>query len=106
MDFPDVYEDEIDIYFWQIALVVFVLAVIFYFLFKKKKKKPKDINEDKADEVLAFIKKQGGRVTQKDIRKQFPVSEAKISLVITELEDKKLVKRIKRGRGNIIILNK
>jgi len=57
------------------------------------------------ENVLDFIKKNGGRVTQKDIRKQFPSSEAKISLIITELESKKLVRKIKKGRGNVIVLN-
>ena len=42
----------------------------------------------------------------KDIRKAFGLSEAKASLIITELEHKNLVKRIKKGRGNVIILNK
>ena len=41
---------------------------------------------------------------QKDIRKNFPSSEAKISLILTELEEKGIIKKIKRGRGNIIVL--
>ncbi len=56
------------------------------------------------EKVVAFIKKEGGRTTQKDIRKQFPESEAKISLMISELEAKGIIKKIKKGRGNIIIL--
>ncbi|MBI5397870.1 hypothetical protein HZB03_00255 [Candidatus Woesearchaeota archaeon] len=55
--------------------------------------------------VIAFLKREGGRTTQKDLRREIPYSEAKISLMISELEDKKLVKRIKKGRGNIIIMN-
>jgi len=55
---------------------------------------------------LKFIKKEGGRTTQKEIRKNIGLGEAKVSLIITELEHKKKVKRIKKGRGNIIILNK
>ncbi|MBI4738935.1 hypothetical protein HY772_05235 [Candidatus Woesearchaeota archaeon] len=55
--------------------------------------------------VMQFIKREGGRTTQKDLRREIPYSEAKISLMISELEHKKLVKRIKKGRGNIIILN-
>ena len=106
-DIPNIYGDELSIYWWQIIiLVVIILAVVLVIIFSKKKKKNIDIEEDKADEVLAFIKKQGGRVTQKDIRKEFPVSEAKVSLVITELEDKSLLKKIKRGRGNIVILER
>ena len=58
------------------------------------------------DTMIKIIKENNGRMTQKDIRKKIPLSEAKISLMITELEDKEIVKRIKKGRGNIIILKK
>ena len=53
-----------------------------------------------------MIRKEGGRATQKDIRKQIPLSEAKISLMLAELEHKGVVEKIKKGRGNIIILKK
>ena len=51
---------------------------------------------------MHFLDGQGGRTTQKEICKELPYSEAKISLMITELEQKQMVKRIKKGRGNII----
>ena len=53
--------------------------------------------------ILDFIKKEE-KTTQKEIRKHFPSSEAKISLVIAELEKKGLVDKIKKGRGNVIVL--
>ena len=56
--------------------------------------------------VIAIIKNNNGRTTQKEIRKEIPLSEAKISLMITELEDKGIVRKIKKGRGNVIVLNK
>src|SRR3989338_9800340 len=56
------------------------------------------------ENLIEFIKKQEGRTTQKDIRNNFTHSEAKISLMIAELEDKEIVKKLKKGRGNIIIL--
>ena len=59
---------------------------------------------DELEKVLAFIKAHR-RVTQKDIRKEFPLSEAKISLIITDLESQAKVRKIKKGRGNIIIYN-
>ena len=34
------------------------------------------------------------------------MSEAKISLMIAELEHKGLVEKIKKGRGNIVVLKK
>lgn len=55
--------------------------------------------------IIDFIKSNEGRVTQKDIRKQLPLSEAKVSLVITELEHLGKIKKIKKGRGNIIVLS-
>ena len=60
--------------------------------------------EDSTDKLLAFIRESGGRVTQKDMRKKFQLSEAKISLLIADLESKNLIRKIKRGRGNIIVL--
>jgi len=107
-DIPQIYEEAFSIYWWQVIIVVvIILLVIFVIIFSRRNKKKKiEIEGDLTNDVLSFIKKNGGRVTQKDIRKQFPVSEAKVSLVITELEDKGLLKKIKRGRGNIIILNK
>ncbi|MBS3106435.1 hypothetical protein J4419_02115 [Candidatus Woesearchaeota archaeon] len=54
--------------------------------------------------VLKIIKDEGGRATQKDIRKRLPLSEAKVSLMISELEAKGKVQKIKKGRGNIVVL--
>ena len=66
---------------------------------EKKPELPKDLQE-----LVDFIKSQDGRVTQKEIRKQFPLSEAKISLMIADLEQRGIIQKIKKGRGNIIIL--
>ena len=97
-----------------IGLILVIAAIIFFFL-KRKKKKHKaehkvEVKEDKAfddfDSVIGFIKNEGGRVTQKGIREKFPLSEAKISLMISEMEHKGLVQKIKKGRGNVIVLKK
>ncbi|TKJ16913.1 hypothetical protein CEE44_00045 [Candidatus Woesearchaeota archaeon B3_Woes] len=92
-------------YLALIIIVILGFGIIIYLILKYKKHTKKPEVTDLTDEVIDFIKKQGGRTTQKDIRKQFPLSEAKISLVVSELEHKNLVKRIKKGRGNIIVLN-
>lgn len=88
-----------------IAVLVIVAFLVWYFTKRKKQApqesiKPKD---DYYDNILSIIK-QNKRVTQKEIRKQIPLSEAKISLIIAELEHKGLIEKIKKGRGNIIIL--
>ena len=97
-----------------ITLLVLLIIALLYWRFKPKKKveeKNKESNEviedsSDLDNLIEFIKGEGGRTTQKDIRKKFGLSEAKISLMITELEHKNKVKRIKKGRGNIVILEK
>ena len=70
----------------------------------QKKSMPQE--DEDLSKVLEVIKKNDGRITQKEIRKQLSLSEAKISLVISQLESEKKIKKIKKGRGNIIILNK
>ena len=57
-------------------------------------------------QAVGILKKAGGHMTQKELRKGMPCSEAKVSLVVTELEEMKVVKKFKRGRGNIIKLLK
>ncbi|MBU2561116.1 MAG: hypothetical protein KKD17_02380 [Nanoarchaeota archaeon] len=65
-----------------------------------------DIEDADLTRLVGIIKKEGGRTTQKELRKQIPLSEAKISLMISELEHRKIVQKVKKGRGNIIILKK
>lgn len=61
--------------------------------------------EGNLEKLVNIIKDEGGRTTQKDIRKKLGLSEAKVSLMVAELESKGVVKKIKKGRGNIIILS-
>ena len=104
-----------------ILLLIIVLIVVYYFYFiKYKKSKRRKIQEviqektepietsqdDELKKLIEIIKKEGGRTTQKELRKQIPLSEAKISLMIAELEHKSIIEKIKKGRGNIIILKK
>lgn len=95
---------------WQVALVVG--AIIAFFVILRMKGKEIFGKHERAaaegselEDVIRFIKKEGGRTTQKEIRKNFPQSEAKISLVISELEHEGRIKKIKKGRGNIISLS-
>jgi len=55
-------------------------------------------------EVLSIIRDHEGRITQKDLRLRLNCSEAKASLMVTDLGDRGLVKKVKKGRGNVIIL--
>ncbi len=59
---------------------------------------------DDLKEVLEILKNEGGRITQKELRKRLGYSEAKMSLIIADLERRGLIEKIKKGRGNIIFL--
>ncbi len=97
-----------------------ILGAVLVFQVWKRIKRPKTKNEaaeqdvssqgkqaDQINELDPYVNfiKEHKRLTQKEIRKQFPLSEAKISLILTELESKGVIKKIKKGRGNIIIYN-
>jgi len=88
---------------WALGIVLFLAIAVVTFFFIKPRKKP-FVSEDLSNQILAFIQKQGGRTTQKDIRKQFPVSEATISLAVRELEAKGKIEKFKQGKGNLIVL--
>jgi len=57
------------------------------------------------EKAFEIIKKHDGRISQKQLRKEMlPLSEAKISLIVTELEHANKVVKVKKGRGNVILL--
>jgi len=95
-------------------IVLFVSGLIVGTVYYAKTRKQVEIireestktEEGDLEQITNILKQEGGRATQKDIRKQIPLSEAKISLMIAELEHKGVVEKIKKGRGNIIILKK
>ena len=104
----------------SVILLLIGIILIGLSYFKKYKIQKKETHEEKIktgqtgeksedndlEQLIKIIKQEGGRATQKDIRKQIPLSEAKISLMIAELEHKGIIEKIKKGRGNIIILKK
>jgi len=59
---------------------------------------------DDLREVMDAITESGGRINQVELRQKLPYSEAKVSLMVADLENRGLVRKIKKGRGNIIIL--
>ena len=55
-------------------------------------------------EVMNIIKTNGGRITQKDLRSKLKYSEAKVSLMVSDLEQRGIIDKFKQGRGNIILI--
>ncbi len=86
------------------VLVVGAVLLVVYYLAPKKKQAEEPVADPTGAQILEFLKQNDRRATQKEIRSSIPMSEAKISLVISELESQGRVKKIKKGRGNIIVL--
>ncbi len=55
-------------------------------------------------EILDILKSQGGRMTQKDMRKRLKYSEGKVSLMLLDLEKRGKIRKFKKGRGNVLFL--
>ena len=88
----------------QLLILFFVIAFIVFYIIRNVRFKAKKEEDTDLEKIIKIIKQEGGRTTQKHIRKEIPLSEAKISLMIDELEHKGFIEKIKKGRGNIIIL--
>uniref|UniRef100_UPI00351C04E6 helix-turn-helix transcriptional regulator n=1 Tax=Methanomethylovorans sp. TaxID=2758717 RepID=UPI00351C04E6 len=56
------------------------------------------------EEILDILRSQGGRITQKDLRKRLRYSEGKVSLMLLDLEKRGKIQKFKKGRGNILFL--
>ena len=53
-------------------------------------------------EVMDIIKANDGRITQKELRSKLKYSEAKVRLMLSDLAQRGLIEKFKKGRGNII----
>lgn len=105
-----------------VIIILLTIAVVFLFISKNTRKnqntsKNQDVDKAKGiiDDVeqisnitdiemrtIALIREHS-RITQKELRKMLPYSEAKISLVVAQLESAGKIKKIKKGRGNILV---
>ncbi len=55
-------------------------------------------------EFLEVIRRKGGSCLQKDLYREFNLSQSKVSMMITTLEERGLVRRVRSGRENMIYL--
>lgn len=93
--------------YYLISIILAVTAIIIILLKLKGKSVPepptrkKSLDSD-AKKVLQALDSFEGRATQKELKQTLNFSDAKLSLIITELEELEYIKKFKRGRGNII----
>ncbi len=106
VDVSDVAKEPKNSLMLPVLLGLLFIAILFAALwfYRKKRKSPEEESEDEVFAMVLSLLKKNKRMTQKEIRREVPMSEAKISLVLTELENKGIVKKIKKGRGNVIVL--
>jgi uncharacterized membrane protein len=57
---------------------------------------------DDLKEIMDLIRANGNRITQRELRKKSPYSESKVSLMLSDLEERGLIEKFKKGRGNVI----
>lgn len=91
-----------------ICYVALIIAGILVFILghllersRKDEERATEIDKD-GESVLKILKENEGRMEQKELREILKWTESKTSLVIAELEAIGYVKKIKRGRKNII----
>lgn len=107
--FPEFEEKPEETNYWMYIIGIIILVVISFIFYKKFKKRSKPIEEEKVqegtiDKIIKLLKENDGRMNQKELRKHFSLSEAKMSLLIAQLENEGKIEKIKKGRGNILIL--
>ncbi len=84
------------------SLALIVWALYYSKVLYERDEVIQESRDDDASAILDFID-DNERVTQKEIREAFPFSQSKISLILTDLEDQGEIRKVKRGRGNVII---
>ena len=88
-----------------VTVMIMAIGILTAYWLINRRKFPKRTEEpDDKSKLLLLLRKNGGRMTQKELRRSFPYSEAKISLLVAELEANGRIQKIKRGRTNILIL--
>jgi len=117
VDFPTLESPDYTIECLVIAIAIVGVVAL---LLLKRKTRSVEVKEDEVKlkekieeelpndltEVIEVLRKEGGRMTQKDLRKRLRYSEAKMSLIVADLERRGIVEKVRKGRGNIIFLKK
>ncbi|MBU7023795.1 MAG: hypothetical protein HXS40_06475 [Theionarchaea archaeon] len=88
--------------YYLAAAVVAGFAAGFY-LGRRHKPQPEYVIADE-QKVLEEIRKAGGRIVQKDLVKNTEFSKSKISKIISDLENRNIVRKEKYKRTNLIFL--
>lgn len=89
------------------AFLISIVVLFAIYLYKRRNKPGKPKKKIRSDEqiILDLIKENDGEIYQKEIVEQTDFSKAKVSNLLKRLDEKDEIKKIQRGRKNLIRLN-
>lgn len=96
---------------WVLLVIAGVAFLVLYVVLNRMPVRmaetpPPHALPDDISRALDIITRAGGRITQKELRARLGGSEAKVSLLVSEMEHRGLVEKVKVGRGNVIYLKR
>lgn len=94
-----------------LAVVVLLLAAAIALVYRRHTERKTiasifPVLKDDEKEVLRYIIDEGGEVEQREIVQDSDYSKAKISKLVSDLEERNLIEKEKRGRINVVTLTR
>ncbi len=90
--------------YFLIPAILIVVAIVAFFVIKTRKKEYKADFMSDEDFIIDILEKNDGKYLQNDIVKETGFSKSKISQLLSDMEEKGLIRKEKMGRENIIVL--
>ena len=94
------------IFFFIGGIALGVVIAIFGPRFYERLKRVGDVRivgiTSEEEEVLDIIRSKGGSCPQKDLYTEMSLSQSKVSIILTNLEERGLIKRFRDGRENMV----
>jgi uncharacterized membrane protein len=107
--FEDIFPDHLSF----IAALILILVSLTLYVYVKRRQEEGDtiasimpVLKDDEQEALRYIIDQGGDCEQKALVDNLDYSKAKVSRLVTDLEERNLIEKVKEGRKNRLILTK
>lgn len=94
-----------------VPIFILVLVAGLYLYFKQETKKVnkirifKEILTEDEKKIINTIKEKEN-ITQAELRRELMMSKAKLSMVLEKMQQRNLVKKIKHGKTNLVVLVK
>ena len=99
-------EKEWSILFLGLVLISALIAIIKLQKVKNQEEKPKKQYVDDKKLIIDTIRKHGGTIAQKELSDLTGFSKAKVSILLNELKEEGIIRKMFRGRENLITLGK